>query len=116
MGTLVYDADCGFCTRSATWLAGRGTVRVDPWQGRDLAALGLTEEDVSSRAYWVDGETVVAGGAEAISHALTARGGLWGPSGRLLRTRLVAPVAARSYRTIARHRHRLPGGDGSCRL
>jgi len=116
VGTLVYDGDCGFCTRTATWLAARGTVHTQPWQARDPLPDGLTEEDVTSRAYWLEDDAVVAGGAAAISHALSARGGVYKAHGRLLRTRLIAPIAERSYRRIAHNRHRLPGSTDACRI
>lgn len=116
MGSLLYDGDCGFCTRSATWLAARGTVPTEPWQRRDRLPAGLTEEDVTARAYWLEDDRPVAGGAEAIARALQARGGLYGPYGRLLRTRLLRGVAERSYRRIAHHRHQLPGGTDACKL
>ena len=48
-GTLVYDADCGFCTRSAELLQQRSDCAVRPWQSLDLAAVGLTQADVTYR-------------------------------------------------------------------
>jgi predicted DCC family thiol-disulfide oxidoreductase YuxK len=116
VGTLVYDGDCGFCTRSATWIAARGNVTIQPWQHRERLPEGLTEEDVHARAYWVEDDVPVAGGAEAIARAMQARGGLYGAYGRLLRTRLMAAVADRSYRKIAHHRHQLPGSSDACRV
>ena len=116
MGTLLYDGDCGFCTRSATWIAARGNVQIEPWQRRPTLPVGLTEDDVNARAYWLEDDKPVAGGAEAIARALQARGGLYAPYGRLLRTRLMRGLAERSYRRIAHHRHQLPGGTDACRI
>lgn len=74
--TLIYDADCGFCTRSAKWLARTGNVNIKPWQGiQDLEALGLTKEMVETAAYWADGGEVRAGAEAAIAEALIAKGG-----------------------------------------
>ncbi len=52
---LVYDGDCGFCTRTVE-LALRMKVacRAVPWQQADLAALGLTEAEVTEKVWWVD--------------------------------------------------------------
>lgn len=116
MGSLLYDGDCGFCTRTATWIAARGTVRIEPWQSRERLPEGLTEEDVTTRAYWLEDDRPVAGGAEAIALALQARGGLYGPYGRLLGTRLLRGLAERSYRRVAHHRHQLPGGTDACKI
>ena len=44
MALLLYDADCGFCTRSAAWLKGRlPHLRIEPLQRADLDALGVDE-------------------------------------------------------------------------
>lgn len=116
MGTLLYDGDCAFCTRVATWVAARGNVQIQPWQRRDRLPDGLTEDDVNTRAYWLEDDRPVAGGAEAIARSMQARGGLYGPYGSLLRTRLMRGIAERSYSKIAHHRHQLPGGTDACKL
>lgn len=116
MGTLLYDGDCGFCTRSATWIAARGNVAIEPWQRRAALPGGLTEDDVSARAYWLEDDRPVAGGAEAVARALQARGGLLGRAGRLLRSRALAGVAEAAYQRVARHRYQLPGGTEACRI
>ena len=55
---LVYDGDCGFCTRCARWVGTRSHgVEVVPWQTLDLAALGLSEQQVRTAAYWLDDDT-----------------------------------------------------------
>jgi predicted DCC family thiol-disulfide oxidoreductase YuxK len=111
-GQIVYDADCGFCTRSAFW------VDADPvaWQSLDLAAVGATEEQADSFAGWLVGGRVVALGAPAIAAALRDRGGWTAPVGRLIDLPGVRRPAAVVYRLVARHRHRLPGGTAACRI
>lgn len=55
---LVFDGDCGFCSRYAYWIAARlpADVEVVPWQTiDDLEAIGLTERDVECAAWWVNG-------------------------------------------------------------
>nr|WP_297427039.1 DCC1-like thiol-disulfide oxidoreductase family protein [uncultured Actinotalea sp.] len=118
-GVLVYDADCGFCTRSATWLAGRGAGRVElaAWQAvPDLAQLGLTADDVARRAYWRAQDGDLRGGAAAIASAMIARGGLARWAGVAIGSPLVVPLAALVYGRVARHRHVMPGSTDACRL
>ena len=49
--TLLYDAECAFCTRSAR-LAERIGVGADvvPWQDYDLASVSLTPEQALAQA------------------------------------------------------------------
>ena len=118
-GRLIYDADCGFCTRSARWLAGPRSdrVRIIPWQAiPDLAALGLREADVNTRAYWQEDTGALRPGSEAIAAAMVARGGPAAAVGRVIATPSVAPVAASVYRWVADHRHQMPGSTDACRL
>jgi predicted DCC family thiol-disulfide oxidoreductase YuxK len=118
-GRLIYDSDCGFCTRSAQWLARRRPERVGitPWQAvPDLAALGLDEHDVTARAYWQDSSGTLRPGHEAIAAALVARGGPAVAAGRLIASPFVAPLSADVYRWVATHRHAMPGSTDACRL
>lgn len=119
VGRLIYDGDCGFCTASAAWFARRrdpSEVAVDPWQALDLDRLGLTVQQVSIEAWWVDAAGHTHSGHRAVARALEALGGAWPLAGRLLRVRLVSWVAAPAYRLVARNRHRLPGSTAACRL
>ena len=118
-GRLIYDADCGFCTRSARWLAGpqADRVRIIPWQAvADLAKLGLREDDVTNQAYWQEDSGTLKPGSEAIAAAMVARGGPAAGVGRLIASPSVAPVAASVYRWVAAHRHQMPGSTDACRL
>jgi predicted DCC family thiol-disulfide oxidoreductase YuxK len=118
-GRLIYDADCGFCTRTAQWLARRRPERVTivPWQALpDLAALGLTARDVTERAYWQGASGTLSPGDEAIAAALVARGGLALAAGRLIASSLVAPLSAFIYDWVAAHRHAMPGSTDACRM
>lgn len=114
---LVYDGDCAFCTRTARWaerrLHDRAAVR--PWQALDLDALGLTEHDVTTAAWWVDGDRRDAG-HRSIGRALVAIGGLWRLLGWLLLLPPVSWIARPVYALIARNRHKMPGGTDACRL
>lgn len=115
---LVYDGDCGFCTRSAEWLSDHGRLPISSWQALDdLAAWGLTPAMVEEAAQWLRWDQEPLSGAEAIAHALMERGP-WPVRllGRIIASRLVAPVAAGVYGFVATHRHRMPGGSPACRI
>ncbi|MFK4638118.1 thiol-disulfide oxidoreductase DCC family protein [Paenarthrobacter histidinolovorans] len=115
--TLIYDADCGFCTQSAKWLARGGSVTIQPWQGiRDLETIGLNEEMVETAAYWADGGEVKAAAEQAIAQALIAKGSGWQIAGRLILLPGVQWAASRAYKVIAKNRHAMPGGTDACRL
>jgi predicted DCC family thiol-disulfide oxidoreductase YuxK len=104
----VYDGDCGVCARWATWLGERApSLEVAPSQSLDLRALGLTEEQVATAAYWVDGSRV-EGAERAIARALIACGRGYGVLGRALLLPVVRPAAGVVYRWVAQHRNRLP--------
>ena len=114
---VFYDADCGFCTRSADFLGRRSDCAVRPWQSLDLAAAGLTEQDVSSAAYWLEDGRTPRRGARAIAAALrSCRGVGYRVLGRLIDLPPVRPVAAWVYGLVARYRYHLPGGTNACRL
>jgi predicted DCC family thiol-disulfide oxidoreductase YuxK len=110
-GRLVYDPDCGFCTRAARWLARRRPDRVHIQPGlapADQVPLGLTDHDIKQRAYWQDSSGALSSGSAAIAAALVARGGASLALGRLIGSPLVAPVAALVYDWVARHRRPPP--------
>lgn len=117
MATLIYDADCGFCTTSAMKLAEAGTFTPQAWQFvDDLDALGLDYEKVSTAAHWVvDGRTV-ASGADAIAHALMSRGGAAKALGSIIVRTPVKYPARLAYGWIAKNRHRMPGGTAACKI
>lgn len=111
-GQLVYDADCGFCTRSARWL--------DPdavaWHTLDLAAVGATQELADTNAGWLVDGRIQALGADAITAALRAKNGAAGLAGLLMTLPGIRAVAHLVYPRIAANRHRMPGGTAACRI
>jgi predicted DCC family thiol-disulfide oxidoreductase YuxK len=111
-GQIVYDADCGFCTRSAHW------VDEDPvaWQSLDVTAVGATLEQAAESVGWLVDGRIRALGAPAIAAALRARGGWTRPIGWTLGLPGVRRVAAAVYPVVAANRHRLPGGTAACRI
>ena len=115
-GTLVYDGDCAFCTRSAEWLQSHSGAALQSCQTVDLDTLGLTEDDVAHAAYWLDSDGhVAARGAGAIAVALRSCSWPWRLLGSVVQTRPLRPLADAVYTQVALHRHRLPGSANTCR-
>ncbi|GAA5050271.1 putative DCC family thiol-disulfide oxidoreductase YuxK [Thermocatellispora tengchongensis] len=114
---LVYDGDCGFCTRCVRFAERRvhTRARAIPWQAADLDALGVTRERAEHEVLWLAGGRVL-GGALAVAELLVDAGPPWRALGRVIRSRPVRPLAAAVYRLVARNRHRMPGGTPACAL
>lgn len=117
MGILVYDGDCGFCMRSLGWARRLGaTCPAQPWQALDLAALGLSQDDVVEAAWYVDGSRRWRG-HEAIARTLmSSRHGVVRMLGRVVGSRVLRPVGTRVYAWVAHNRYRLPGSSEACAL
>ena len=116
---LVFDGDCGFCTRCADWASARlpALTIVVPWQRiPDLAAVGLRPEDVTDAAWWIEGDGDRRRGADAIAQTLVMIGGVYRWVGRAMQLPGLSTMAAIGYRVVARYRHRLPGGTPACEL
>jgi predicted DCC family thiol-disulfide oxidoreductase YuxK len=114
---LIFDADCGFCTRSVKVLKKLPTgADVVGYQFADLASHGITEERAAHEVLWVSRTGRVDGGAQAIAHLLIAAGGFYAVAGWLLRTPPLRWLAHGAYRTIANNRQRMPGGTAACAL
>jgi predicted DCC family thiol-disulfide oxidoreductase YuxK len=114
--TLVYDGDCGFCTRSAEF-ARRilpGDCAVTAWQRADLVALGVPLERLQREVVWVSHAGAVSGGAEAIGRTLIAAGLPWLLLGVLLVLPPISWLARALYPVVAANRMRLPGGTPAC--
>lgn len=106
---LVYDGDCGFCGRCADWIAARlpADASVVASQQADLAAVGLTEQQATDAAWWIDCDGTQHRCHRAIAAALRACGGAWARLGRALTWPGISLLAAGVYELIARNRHRL---------
>src|SRR3954466_14814387 len=99
---MVYDADCGFCTRSAEFLGRRSPCEIRPWQSLDLAGVGLTERDVTTAAWWVEPGRTPQRGARAIAAALRSCEGVgYRILGRFIDLPPVRPLAAWVYGLVA---------------
>ena len=106
---LIYDGDCGFCQRCADWIVARLEVDAAVLAARQapLGALGLSPEQATDAAWWIDGDRTQYRGHRAIAAALRACGGSWARLGRALTWPGISLLAAGVYELIARNRHRL---------
>ena len=114
---LVYDGQCGFCVRTARWIAARlpADARVEPWQALNLEKLGLSEQEARAAVWWIEGHgtsTRRARGAEAIGRSLLSAGRVWKPAGLLISRPPLLWLARPIYALVASNRHRL-GGRGT---
>jgi predicted DCC family thiol-disulfide oxidoreductase YuxK len=115
---LVYDGDCGFCTRCVEWALARLPYRpaVVAWQHADLGGLGVTRAEAEHSVLWVEPSGRVSSGHVAVARLLVASGGAWALLGRLAMVPPVSWIAAAAYRLVAVNRGRLPGGTPACAL
>lgn len=113
---VLFDADCGFCTRAAGRLARWTAATVAPLHAHDLEALGVDAGRADREMPAVLASDEVVYGADAVAAAL-ASGRVWArAAGTAMRLPGVRTLARATYAAVARNRHRLPGGTGACRL
>ncbi|MDF6020631.1 DUF393 domain-containing protein [Streptomyces sp. JH34] len=115
---LLFDGDCGFCTAAVHLARTRVAphVRFVPWQLADLDSLGVTEAQADHEIIWIGPGGDVRGGARAAALVLMQGSAPWHLTGRLLSLPPFNWAAHAAYRTVARNRHRLPGGTAACSL
>jgi predicted DCC family thiol-disulfide oxidoreductase YuxK len=105
--TLVYDGECGFCSRLARWVERhdrRGRVSARPNQEPGLIELlGLTRLEVD-RASWAVERGARFEGAAGISRVLRELGGGWRVVGSLYLVPPIGWVEERYYSRVARRR------------
>ena len=120
VGLLIFDGDCGFCTTAAQKFGdfAHESTEVSPWQalGTDrLDAIGLTENDVSTAAYWIE-DGVNYRGADAFAQALQSCRAPLPLLGKLLALPPLIWLARAIYPLLAKYRHKLPGATNACRI
>lgn len=115
---LIYDGDCAFCTRCVRVAALLDpSVDLQAWQFADLAQFGLTEQATGEAVQWVDGDSNVLSGHFAVAAVLRHSGRRpWSWLGRVIVLPVMSNVAAWTYRCVAEHRDRMPGGTPACAL
>jgi predicted DCC family thiol-disulfide oxidoreductase YuxK len=105
--TLVYDAECEFCTRLAGWVErsarGRIVVRANQEAGL-IGSLGLTREEVDRAAWAVEKGGRKFEGAAAINRVLRELGGGWTVLGRLYAVPPIGWLENQYYKRVARKR------------
>ncbi|WP_404383855.1 DUF393 domain-containing protein [Knoellia locipacati] len=118
---LVYDGDCGICTKLSRLVTTRLRARptdfaVTAYQDADLATLGLTEEQCDAALQWVGADGRISSAEDAVARALLSSRMPLRPLGALLRVPGMHSLAGVVYRWVARNRHRLPGGTPACSM
>lgn len=116
-GTLIFDGECGFCTRSRDFLVRldrRNRVHTEPLQGDGVAErTGISREELEKSVTWLDEDGARYSGAHAVNAALAAALGtripLW-----IYRVPGVRQLQEALYRWVAANRHRFPGVTPWC--
>jgi predicted DCC family thiol-disulfide oxidoreductase YuxK len=105
---LVYDGECGFCTRLARWVERRDRehrVVVRPSQDPGLIeSLGLTPAEVGRAAWVVEPGGRRFEGAAAINRVLRELGGGWGLAATMYRVAPMRSLEDAYYKRVARRR------------
>lgn len=118
---LVYDGDCGICTKLSRVVTNRLRARpsdfvVTAHQHADLTALGLTSAQCDAALQWVAADGRVSSAEDAVARTVLASRMPFRPLGAFLLAPGVHAIAGLAYRWVARNRHRLPGGTPACAM
>jgi predicted DCC family thiol-disulfide oxidoreductase YuxK len=115
---LVYDGDCGVCTRLAGYVERRlrPDAGITAWQHADLPSLGLTAQQCDEALQYVEPSGRISSAQVAVARLLLDSRPIWKPLGALLLVPGVRQLAGVVYRWVAKNRHRLPGGTPACSL
>lgn len=120
--TLLYDGDCGVCTRlsrtvTTTVRARRDDFVVTAYQDvDDLEALGLSARACDEALQWVSASGRVSSAQDAVARVLLAGRPVVKPLGAVMLVPGVNALAGVVYRWVALNRHLLPGGTPACSL
>lgn len=115
---LVYDGDCGICTKCVGFVERHLTNNLDivAFQHADLDSLGLTPKECEEAVQWVEPDGRVSAAHIAVGDLLAASGWQWRPLAFLARTPPFSWVASVVYKWIAKNRDKLPGGTPACAM
>ncbi len=113
-GLLIYDGECGFCSRSVRLLERIARKPFEKRASREVLAWVPDEvaQTVSRQMLWLEPDGTIWGGSLALVRALRATG--WPALAFLLGNPIVRPLTRALYRLVARSRHRL--GPRACEL
>ncbi|MFZ4516032.1 MAG: thiol-disulfide oxidoreductase DCC family protein [Acidimicrobiia bacterium] len=116
---LLYDGDCGICTRLMQWTTRHAhkpfhALDANTLSSAELAQWQLTEAEVRTASYWINADGHVFRGSAGIARVLGICGQPWAAVGFAMRIPGITWIAAVGYRIVARNRHRFPGS--TCEL
>jgi len=114
---LIYDGDCGFCQRALDAMKKRLAAwpRTAPYQRLNVDQHGVTSQDAARAMLWLEPGMPPLAGAAAFARLFRDQPQLgWRTLGRMMALPGISHFAAIVYRTVSRHRHRLPGGTSAC--
>lgn len=121
--TVIYDGECGVCSRSVLWAAARdagGRLRFVPNQTADLAAIapGLTRAEAAKSVYAARPDGTTYHGARAIFEMLRCLPGVWHVVGWIGALPPLSLLAEPVYRVFAHNRGRVSAWFGltQCRV
>ncbi|SFQ42994.1 Predicted thiol-disulfide oxidoreductase YuxK, DCC family [Amycolatopsis arida] len=115
---LLYDGDCGFCTKSVAWLDQRNLLGFParPWQSVPDHELPASPEALMTEVVLTRPGRRPLGGADAIAACVRESPSRLRFAGRLLALPGLRGLARAVYRLVARNRYRLPGSTAACRI
>ena len=113
---LLFDGDCGLCTRLAEFVSRRLRPRftVSPYQFVDVTTYGLTTAQCDEALQYVDSAGNTYAAQDAVARLLLASAAWCRPFGAVLLVPGVNWLAGVVYRWVARNRSWLPGGTPAC--
>ena len=116
-GTLIFDGNCGMCTRARNGLLRlnrTGRLRTEPMQRPGVPErLGIAADRLPESSWWLDSSGEVFAGAEAMNAALSTAVGTRLPL-TIYRLPGVGAIEEIVYRWVAAHRYRFRGVTPLC--
>jgi predicted DCC family thiol-disulfide oxidoreductase YuxK len=115
---LIFDGDCGFCTRSRDFLAKidhEDRITLLPLQAPNAWELtGRSREQLKESLYWIGADGTRASGAEAVNAALSVAIDNPLPADVYRMIPGMRALQEHIYRWVAAHRATLPGRTPWC--
>ncbi|MFL2987395.1 MAG: thiol-disulfide oxidoreductase DCC family protein [Candidatus Poriferisodalaceae bacterium] len=105
---LLYDGECSFCCRCASWVARRADIKMSPGTADDLENLNISVVDAKKSVWWIDGDVRLSG-HRAVGEVLRSIGGGWRWLGTAMKIPPFSWIAAVIYKYVAANRHRITG-------
>lgn len=117
-GRLLFDGDCGFCTKSIAWLDARSMLgqQAVPWQSVPEDELPVPVQRLTTEVVLERPDGRVLGGADALTASVRTSGSPLRFLGMVVGAPGVRVLARAVYRVIARNRYRMPGSSDACKV